>query len=70
MPRGKAQFVRENGKYKAFVRNRFWQKWKPLYDDNGKRIEFDSFNHISEMTKIDCFDEIIMEYHKFSGLER
>ena len=68
--KGKAKFVRENGRYKAFTRNHFWQRWKPLCLDNGWQIEFDSFKQLSEITRIDCFDEIIIEYNKFSGLGR
>lgn len=70
MARGKAKFIRVNGKYKAFVRNYFWQHWKPLCLDDRKQLEFDSFTQLSELIRIDCFDEIILEIHKFSGLGR
>lgn len=70
MARGKAKFIRTNGKYKAFVRGYFWQRWEPLYLDDGKQLEFDSFTQLAELTRIDCFDEIILKFHKFSGLRR
>lgn len=67
MLKGKAKFIREDGIYKAFVRNFFWQRWRPLCSVDGKQIEFDSFAQLSELTRIDCFDEVTMKYHNFGG---
>lgn len=69
--KGKAKLVRkEDGNYYAYVKNYFWQKWKPLYDSNNKQISFKTMREFGKVTRIECFDEIIVKYDKFSGLGR
>lgn len=68
--KGKAKLVRSNSDemYKVFVRNYFWQKWKPLFLDNGKPVEFKTFKEFGEITKIESFGEIILRYNNFQGM--
>jgi hypothetical protein len=68
--KGKAKLVRSNsdGIYKVFVRNHFWQKWKPLFLDNGKLVEFKTFKEFGEITKIESFGEITLSYNNFQGM--
>lgn len=69
--RGKAKLRRQDdGKYYVFIKNYFWQKWKPLLDGNNKQIVFKTFKEFGEVTKIECFDEILIKYDKFGGYKR
>lgn len=66
--RGKAKLVRKNdGLYHVYVRNHFWQPWKVLIGNNRKPIIFKNFQEFCKITKIECFDEIILKYNKYSG---
>ena len=67
--KGKAKLIRSerDGKYKVFVRNYFWQRWKPLLGNDGKQIEFKNFKEFEEITKIESFGEIFIQYHKYQG---
>ena len=68
--RGKARLVRDerDGYYEVYVRNHFWQCWKLLVDSNGKPIRFKSFKEFGEITKIESFGDIIIEYDRFQGM--
>lgn len=68
--KGKAKLVRtgRDGIYEVFVKNHFWQRWKRLYDDNGKPLEFKTFKEFGEVTKIECFGEITIKYDNFQGI--
>ena len=66
--KGKAKLERKaNGRYYVYVKNHFWQSWKPLID-NGEQISFKTMEEFGEVTKIECFDKIIIKFEKFSGL--
>ena len=68
--RGKARLVRDerDGYYEVYVRNHFWQCWKLLRNDNGEPIRFKSFKEFGEITKIESFGDIIIEYDRFQGM--
>ena len=68
--KGKAKLIRDSrdGIYKVFVRDYFWQRWKPLLRNDGTPIEFHSFKEFGEVTKIESFGEIIIKYDKFQGM--
>ena len=70
--KGKAKLVRhKDGKYYVYTKNHFWQRYKPLYKDfTNEQISFNSMKEFGEVTKIECFDTIIVKYDKFSGYER
>lgn len=69
--KGKAKLVRKtDGKYYVYAKNYFWQRWKPLCMCDKKQISFNTMKEFGEMTKIECFDEVIVQYKKFSGLGR
>ena len=69
--KGKAKLIRDDsGKYKVYVKNYFWQRWKPCLDSDGKQIVFETMKDFGEVTKIECFDEITVKFDKFSGYER
>lgn len=70
--KGKAKLIRkEDGNYYAYVRNYWFQKWKPLtYDFSNKQISFKNFKEFGDITKIECFDVITISYDKFGGFER
>ena len=69
--KGKAKLVRkDDGKYYVYARDYFWQRWEPLMDSDNKQISFKTMKEFGEITKIECFDEITIQYNKFSGLER
>ncbi len=68
--KGKAKLVRSDsdGMYKVLVKNHFWQKWKPLFLDNGKHVEFKTFKEFGEITKIESFGKITLRYNNFQGM--
>ena len=68
--KGKAKLIRSNsdGMYKVFVRNYFWQKWKPLFFDNGEPVKFKTFKEFGEITKIESFGKITISYNNFQGM--
>lgn len=67
--KGKAKLERKsNGRYYVYVRNFFWQRWKPLID-NGEQITFETMEEFGKVTKIECFDIITIKFDKFSGLK-
>lgn len=68
--RGKARLVRDerDGYYEVYVRNHFWQCWKLLCDGNSEPIRFKSFKEFGEITKIESFGDIIIEYDRFQGM--
>ena len=69
--KGKAKLVRkDDGKYYVYARDYFWQRWEPLMGSDNKQISFKTMKEFGEITKIECFDEITIQYDKFSGLER
>ena len=44
---------------------------KPLYKDfTNEQISFNTMKEFGEVTKIECFDTIIIKYDNFSGYER
>lgn len=69
--KGKAKLVRYgDGKYHVFVRNHFWNRWKPLKDDNGENIACKNFEEFTRWTRIESFDIITLTFDQFSGLGR
>ena len=62
--RGTAKITRKDGVYHVYVRNHFWQRWQPLCI-NGEQIKFEDFSEFGKVTKINCFDEIIVKHWKF-----
>lgn len=69
--KGKAKIVKHSdGLYYVYVRNYWFQRWKPLnYDFSDKQISFKTFEEFCKITKIECFDKIIIKYDKFSGFK-
>ena len=66
--KGKAKLVHEkDNNYHIYIRDYFWQSWKPLIDNSGKPIIFKDFSEFGKITKIECFDKIIIEFDNFSG---
>ena len=47
-----------------YVRNHFWQRWQPLCK-HGEQIKFEDFSEFGKVTKINCFDEILVKHWKF-----
>lgn len=70
--KGKAKLVRKgDGKYYVYVRNFWFQRWKPLFPHfSDKQLSFNTFKEFGEIAKIESFDIITVSYDKFSGLER
>ena len=70
--KGKAKLVRhKDGKYYIYTKNYFWQRYKPLYKDfTNEQISFNTMKEFGEVTKIECFDTIIIKYDNFSGYEK
>ncbi len=68
--KGRAKLVRcdRHGTYKVLARNFIWQRWKPLLDNNGKEIEFHTFEEFGEITKIESFGEITIKYDNYQGM--
>ena len=68
--RGKTKLIRSerDGFYTVLVRNYFWQKWKPLLDDNGRTIRFKTFKEFREITKIESFGKITITLNDFQGM--
>lgn len=51
--KGKAKLERKpNGRYYVYVRNFFWQRWKPLID-KGEQISFETMEEFGKVTKIE-----------------
>ena len=66
--KGKVKLTRENdNKYHVYVKNHFWEKWKVLNDNTGKQIIFETFSEFAKITKIECFDKIMLKIDNFSG---
>ena len=66
--KGKAKLQREcDGLYHVYVKNYFWQRYKPLIL-NGKQITFKDFAEFGKITQIEAFDEICITYDKYSGM--
>ena len=68
--RGKARLIRDkrDGYYDLYARNHFWECWKLVEGSNGKPIRFKSFKEFGEITKIESFGDIIIEYDSFQGM--
>ena len=68
--KGKAKLVRDerDGTYKVFTKKYFWEKYKPLFDNNGKRVEFKTFKEFGEITKIESFGTITLQFDNFQGV--
>lgn len=67
--KGKAKLKRHhNGRYYIYVKNYFFQRWSPLID-GGKHLSFETVEEFCKVTKITCFDTIIIWFGDFSGLE-
>ena len=68
--KGKAKLIRNDrdSVYRVFTRNHFWQKWKPLFLDNGKPVEFKTFQEFGEITKIESFGDIRIKLKNFQGM--
>ena len=68
--RGKTKLIRSerDGFYTVLARNYFWQKWKPLLDDNGRTIRFKTFKEFGEITKIESFGKITITLNDFQGM--
>ena len=66
--KGKIKFIRENDdKYHVYFKDYFWKKWKPLNDNTRKPIVFETFSEFAKITKIECFDKIMLKIGNFSG---
>lgn len=46
----------------------FWQRWKPLIMNDGEPLAFETFADFGDVTKIECFDTIILKYDDFSEM--
>lgn len=71
--KGTAKLIRRSdGIYRVYVRNHFWQRWKPLYIDGtgSNQVSFRNMREFGEVTRIECFDEITVKYDKFAGYDR
>lgn len=68
--KGKAKLIRDerDGFYTVLVRNYFWQKWKPLSDNDGRPIRFKTFKEFGEITRIESFGEITIAFNNFQGM--
>ena len=68
--RGKARLVRSerDGYYELYARKYFWECWKLVEDSNGNPIRFKSFKEFGDITKIESFGDIIIEYNMFQGM--
>ena len=68
--KGKAKLERKSDdRYYVYVKNYFWQRWRPLMLDD-KHLSFKTMEEFGQVTKIECFDTIIIKFDNFSGLER
>ena len=68
--KGKAKLVRDfrDGKYVVLARDFFWQRWKPLLDNDGNRIEFETLAEFGEKTKVESFGSIVLRFGRFQGM--
>ena len=66
--KGLAKLKRESDKkYHVYVKKWLWQRWKPLIMNDGEPLVFETFAEFGDVTKIECFDTIILKYDDFSG---